>query len=535
MADQKVSIIYTIKDKATTGLKKLYKSVFSLRNILIGGAGLAGAIVKVTSLFEKQRQVFAQTDQVLESTGHAAGLTAKEVNNLAKEMQKVTNFGDEVVQSGQNMLLTFTKIGKDVFPQATEIMLDLSVAMEQDIKQSAIQLGKALNDPIQGVTALRRVGVQLSKQQEEQIRSFMAVNDIASAQKIILGELATQVGGSARAVVSPYVQLKNALGDLGEAIGETLSPQLTEMSEKLTSFVQGNMPTIIESFKALLSIVKGVAQAFIWTGEKIGELVWKIVEFSEKTAGFFESFLEKFRFFKEKEKEINEEFDEADKMRRERVAKEKAEEEAKAEKEEKKRIKARNKQKKEEEKANDDKRKREEQAERVSQNVIQGILTEFQEGRIKSVGDFIKATGKIIKQSVMNEVMAHTMAGVARAFRDYPFPASLGVAAMAAAKGAVVLAAVQAIPFAQGGIVPGVNRGGDSVHTVLTPGEAVLNEEQQSNLLNIANGGAIEAYKSPDPNEAGMQHVIIVTGSGEQLTEAIYTKQQSMLQTGELS
>ena len=68
-----------------------------------------------------------------------------------------------------------------------------------DLEGATISLGKALNEPIQGITALRRQGVQLSEQQEQQIRDFMAVNDVVAAQRVLLAELETQFGGAAAA------------------------------------------------------------------------------------------------------------------------------------------------------------------------------------------------------------------------------------------------------------------------------------------------------------------------------------------------
>ena len=127
-------------------------------------------------------------------------------------------------------MLTFTKVGKDVFPDAIETVLNMSEAMGQDLQQGVIQVGKALNDPILGVTALRRVGVQLSKQQEQQVKDFVAVGDVASAQKIILGELETQFGGVAKAagqtLGGSLDQMSNAVGDAGEALGQVLSPAI---------------------------------------------------------------------------------------------------------------------------------------------------------------------------------------------------------------------------------------------------------------------------------------------------------------------
>src|SRR6185295_13432206 len=93
-------------------------------------AGFA-AIIKETSDWQTQT---SQLNQVLKSTGGIAGVTATQATNLAQAFANTTRFSDDAVLSGENMLLTFTKIGKDVFPLATQTMLDMSQALGQDLK-----------------------------------------------------------------------------------------------------------------------------------------------------------------------------------------------------------------------------------------------------------------------------------------------------------------------------------------------------------------------------------------------------------------
>ena len=149
---------------------------------------------------------------------------------MASARQKQTRFGDEAIINAQSLLLTFTKVGKDVFPDAIETILNMSEAMGQDLQQGVIQVGKALNDPVLGGTALRRVGVQLSKQQEQQVKDFVKVGDVAAAQKIILGELETQFGGVAKAagetLAGSLDKMRNATGDAAESLGEALGPAI---------------------------------------------------------------------------------------------------------------------------------------------------------------------------------------------------------------------------------------------------------------------------------------------------------------------
>jgi len=218
------------------GFKKISTALFSLKG-LIGGAALGAAIKKSNDLWIEQKRVLDQTEAVLKSTGNAAGLTAKEINDMAGKLQLVTNFGDEVTQSGQNILLTFKNLGADVFPRVTETMLDVSQAMGQDVKSSAIQLGKALNDPKAGLSALSRVGITFTEQQKEQIKTMQDVGDIAGAQNIILTELESQFGGSARAAADMSIQMKNAVGDIGEGIGKTLKPLWDAFTGAFLNFV----------------------------------------------------------------------------------------------------------------------------------------------------------------------------------------------------------------------------------------------------------------------------------------------------------
>ena len=128
--------------------------------------GLTAAVTSSVAAFRDQEQAEIRTRKTIEATGGAAGLAATEIFSMASELQKVTTFGDETIISGQNLLLTFRNIGKDTFPRATEAMLDMSTAMGTDLQSSAIQLGKALNDPVAGISALNRVGITFSDEQK---------------------------------------------------------------------------------------------------------------------------------------------------------------------------------------------------------------------------------------------------------------------------------------------------------------------------------------------------------------------------------
>jgi phage-related minor tail protein len=226
-------------------------------------------------------KVSTQLDAVLKSTKSAAGLTAVEIKNMASEMQMLTTFGDEEVVSMQNLLLTFKHIKGDTFKQATMAILDLSTAMGTDLSSAAIQVGKALNDPKIGLTALQRVGITFNQSQKDMIKKFQETGKVAEAQKIILKELESQFGGSAKAATNnlggALAQLKNKFGDLFEinATDEfnaitTAIKELTkaldtepvkEFTQELGKLVAGGIETATKGLKLMADNVDTLKDA----------------------------------------------------------------------------------------------------------------------------------------------------------------------------------------------------------------------------------------------------------------------------------
>ncbi|HEY7037159.1 MAG TPA: phage tail length tape measure family protein [Thermomicrobiales bacterium] len=237
--------------------------------VVAGGAGgLALLAVGLKTGIDEMSQaakVGAQTEAVLKSTGGAAGVSAKQIEGMATALMNKSGMDDEAIQSGENLLLTFTKVqnvagkGNDIFNQATRTMLDMSVALGQDTKTSAIQLGKALNDPVKGITALQRVGVSFTAAQKEQIATLVKHGDTLKAQKIILAELNREFGGSAEAVGNTLPgqvnKLKESFSNLAGEMVSQLAPAFIAITKFLTEHPA--------AFKALVIAVFALAAAFV--------------------------------------------------------------------------------------------------------------------------------------------------------------------------------------------------------------------------------------------------------------------------------
>lgn len=220
------------------------------------GAVAAGLTVAVKEAADAEKNL-AQLDAVLKSTGGAAGVTRDSVLELASALQNTTTFSDDEVIAADNLLLTFTNIGKDVFPDATRAVLDMSVALGQDAENSAIQLGKALNDPIKGVTALRKVGVSFTEEQMKQIKAMQESGDVMGAQKLILKELQKEFGGSAEAagktLSGSLTILKNTGLDILETIGTALLPMLTQLAQGLRDALDN--PAVQAGIRAIMDAI----------------------------------------------------------------------------------------------------------------------------------------------------------------------------------------------------------------------------------------------------------------------------------------
>lgn len=248
-----IKAVITARDEASTVLSKFGDNVDSLGNKVAAGfataakvtavAGAAALAFGVTSVkaYNESEQAIAQTNAVLRSTGGIAGVTSDQVTKLATSLQKSTKFSDEQVRSAENLLLTFTSIGKDIFPQATATVLDMATALGEDTKSASIQLGKALQDPILGITALRRVGVNFSDAQKKVIEDLVNTGHKAEAQKLILKELNTEFGGSAKAAGDTFAgalaKLGNQFNDLQETVGKTIVQALTPLVAGFASFI----------------------------------------------------------------------------------------------------------------------------------------------------------------------------------------------------------------------------------------------------------------------------------------------------------
>lgn len=234
VTEEELRVLVTAEvDKAIKEMSRMDKQTKASSNEFkqLGKAIAAGFSAKAIIDFTRQSVAAYQQDKqaldilrsTITATGAAAWTSVNDLDAMAQSLQDVTNYSAGTIESMQAVLLGFKNIKGDTFTQATKAILDMATVMKTDLSSAAQSVGKALDDPINGIDSLRKQGFNFSAAQKKLMQDMIDTGDIAGAQKIILDELATTFGGAAEAGVVAGEQVKNAWNDLKSGIGEFVS------------------------------------------------------------------------------------------------------------------------------------------------------------------------------------------------------------------------------------------------------------------------------------------------------------------------
>ena len=236
---------------ATDKMNKGFGSMTGVVKGLVGALAAVGAVRLFTGALQESMRMEKQlniVNQLVSQTGAAAWTSTQQLKDQASAVALSTLESVEGVMKAQQTLLTFRKVSGDVFGQTISMAADMSAALGIDLNSATMQLGKALEDPITGMTALTRSGTVFTQQQKDMVKAMVEAGDQAGAQQFILAELEAQYGGAGVAA---------AQGLAGSI--DTLSQRWEEFQIKLMSG-QGGM---------ISSVIDGIADAIHWTTENM--------------------------------------------------------------------------------------------------------------------------------------------------------------------------------------------------------------------------------------------------------------------------
>lgn len=237
--------------------------------------GIAGAIVFFLPNFLKMGEEARKSERRLKNIAENTGLFEQNldavtgrISEYAEQLSFLTGIDDELIRENEAVLLTFKNLAKTAddaggpFDRATKALLDLEAA-GKNLK--AVQLGKALQDPVNNLTALKKAGILLTDAQKKQIKAFQESNNILGAQDIILKAIEDQVGGTAEATASATERMQARFEDIGETLSESLLPTVDLLADKMSAWLESadgkkaieDMTTAFEDFGKWITSPEG--------------------------------------------------------------------------------------------------------------------------------------------------------------------------------------------------------------------------------------------------------------------------------------
>jgi hypothetical protein len=220
--------------RAQVSVSKL-KSTFGGITSYLSVAGIAAFSNKAIELSGIQGAAIANVEAGIRSTNNLLGISSRELQDMAGKLQLKSIFGNEtILQNVTAQMQTFTNVGKENFGRVQQAALDVTSklyglnATGESLRTTSIMLGKAMNDPAQGMSALRRVGISFSEQTTKNVKALVAQGKAGAAQVLMLKEIETQYGGAAKALAETAkgqeLVKRNAIGDQMERLGALLEP-----------------------------------------------------------------------------------------------------------------------------------------------------------------------------------------------------------------------------------------------------------------------------------------------------------------------
>ena len=236
-------------------------------------------LVKAGEASIQSERRLAQINKSMGLFGDQTATVTKRMVDYADRVAEATGVDDDQIKLVEAKLLTFKNLAQTAdqtgaaFDRATKAALDLSAAGFGDAAGNAVQLGKALQDPIKGITALTRAGVTFTKEEQKRIKALVRSNKIGQAQDLILKAIETQVGGTAEATATASSKMKVAFDNLKEDIGKALLPTFTKLTTFTTNKLLPIFRNVLDAFSS-----GGFAGAIRKASEYVKPLVGKLVE-----------------------------------------------------------------------------------------------------------------------------------------------------------------------------------------------------------------------------------------------------------------
>jgi hypothetical protein len=248
--------------RAATATGNIQRMGVSFRTTAASIVAITGAVTffsrSLNVLGERQADAAALANGLQKLGKGEAEL--KRLQKAADELGKATLFNQEDFDAGFALLTSFTSIGVNSFERVAEAAADVAQITGQDVSSSLLQLAKALQDPVRGLTALSRSGTTFTDQQKEQIKALVESGKQLEAQDLILREIETQYGNAARAAGSA------GYAGAVDSLGESFRDFQERLARGVEPAVQGTLVALTDLFDLINKIPEPVGKAALGVG-----------------------------------------------------------------------------------------------------------------------------------------------------------------------------------------------------------------------------------------------------------------------------
>lgn len=186
-------------------------------------SAIANWVGETSKAYREHNAELAKMQAVLQSTGAMAWTTTRQLEEQAKALSEASTYAVTDIMKMQSVLLGFRTITGDTFTRTTQAIIDMATVMGGDLASAANTVGKAIDTPVQGMTALSRQGFIFTEEEKRMVAQMEAAGDHMKAQEVILKALEDAFKGTAAAVADAnywHATLETTTQALKKAQGE---------------------------------------------------------------------------------------------------------------------------------------------------------------------------------------------------------------------------------------------------------------------------------------------------------------------------
>ena len=252
-----------------TALTSLFnRNAASIALVLASITALSVAFVRSSKVAEEAEKQTFRIGAQLDVLGDSAQITGEEVSAMAHSIASSTLLSAKEVRDATGALLQFGGVGRSQYEAVTKAAQGMSVVVGGSLQSNIRKLGRAIEDPSDGLQRLERYGVILTESVQENIKALSAQGKKMEATAVLMAELTglqkaaeAEALGLAGAYDTVSGNLDKLMEDLfiGSGAAEALAGSVMSVANAISEFGDSSQAQVLGSMFKELADTAGVA------------------------------------------------------------------------------------------------------------------------------------------------------------------------------------------------------------------------------------------------------------------------------------